>query len=73
MGNMTENKLGTGAEGKILLENGVPMMLSLFVAAFYNLADTFFVSQISGTGEAAAWLTARRYGKIRKGETPCGT
>lgn len=49
-----KNKLGAAPVGQLLLENALPLMLSLFVAAFYNLADTFFVSRLPGTGEAAA-------------------
>lgn len=41
-------------EGKLLLTMGVPLMISMLVTALYNIVDTFFVSRIPGTGEAAA-------------------
>jgi len=48
------NKMGTMNEFKLLLSTGVPLMVSMLVAALYNIVDTFFVSQIEGVGEAAA-------------------
>lgn len=48
-----ENKMGTMHEGKLLVSMGIPLMLSMLVAAFYNIVDTFYVSQMKGVGEAA--------------------
>lgn len=41
-------------EGKLLVSMGVPLMLSMLVTALYNIVDTFFVSHITGMGDAAA-------------------
>ncbi|MCM1167333.1 MAG: MATE family efflux transporter [Lachnospiraceae bacterium] len=49
-----QNKMGTLHEGKLLISMGIPLMLSMLVTALYNIVDTFFVSQIEGTGDAAA-------------------
>lgn len=46
--------MGTMQEGKLLLSMSVPLMISMLVAALYNIVDTFFVSRIEGYGEAAA-------------------
>lgn len=48
-----QNKMGTMHEGKLLLSMGTPLMLSMLVSALYNIVDSFFVSQISGIGDAA--------------------
>jgi len=48
------NKMGGENELKLLLTTGVPLMISMLVAALYNIVDTFFVSRIDGSGEAAA-------------------
>lgn len=50
----SQNKMGTMQENKLLLSMGVPLMLSMLVAALYNIIDTFFVSRIAGVGDAAA-------------------
>ena len=42
-----ENKLGTMPIGKLLLNMSVPMMVSMFVQALYNMVDSMFVAQIS--------------------------
>lgn len=49
-----QNKMGTMHEVKLLLTMGVPLMLSMLVTALYNIVDTFFVSRITGMGDAAA-------------------
>lgn len=49
-----ENKMAVMPEGKLLLTMSVPLMISLFVTALYNMVDTFFVSRMSGVGDAAA-------------------
>ncbi len=43
----TENKMGTMAEGKLLINMSLPMMISMFVQALYNIVDSIFVSRIS--------------------------
>lgn len=42
-----ENKLGTMPIGKLLLVMSVPMMISMFVQALYNMVDSMFVARIS--------------------------
>ena len=49
----TSNKMGTMPEGKLLLSMGTPLMMSMLVAALYNLVDSFFVAHIEGIGDAA--------------------
>lgn len=49
-----QNKMGTMPEGKLLIFMGAPLMLSMLVAAFYNIVDTYFVSQIPNLGDEAA-------------------
>lgn len=46
--------MGTMREGRLLLSMGVPLMISMLVTALYNIVDTFFVSRIEGSGDAAA-------------------
>ena len=42
-----ENKMGVMPVGKLLLNMGVPIMLSMLVQAMYNVVDSIFVSRIS--------------------------
>lgn len=42
-----ENKMGVMPEGKLLISMSLPMMISMFVQALYNIADSAFVSKIS--------------------------
>ncbi|MCM1529958.1 MAG: MATE family efflux transporter [Alistipes sp.] len=51
---ISQNKMGTMHEGRLLISMGVPLMLSMLITALYNIVDTFFVSRIEGAGEAAA-------------------
>lgn len=47
MGEMLgQNKMGVMPVPKLLLNMGVPMILSMLIQAVYNVVDTFFVSQI---------------------------
>lgn len=48
------NGMGTEPELRLLLSMGAPLMLSMFVSAFHNVLDTFFVARIPGIGDAAA-------------------
>lgn len=41
-----QNKMGIMPIPKLLLNMGVPMILSMLIQAIYNIVDTFFVSQI---------------------------
>lgn len=44
---MPENIMGTMPVKKLLLNMGVPMMISMLVQALYNVVDSIFVSRIS--------------------------
>lgn len=54
-----QNKMGVAPVKKLLLSMGLPMILSMMVQAFYNIVDSYFVSQMptraglagAGTGE----------------------
>lgn len=41
-----ENKMGTMPVNKLLLSMSLPMVISMLVMAFYNVVDSYFVSQI---------------------------
>lgn len=45
--NKKHNKMSAMAIPKLLLNMGLPMMLSMLGQAFYNIVDTFFVSRIT--------------------------
>ncbi len=48
------NKMGTANIKKLMLTMGLPMILSMVLQAFYNIVDSYFVSQIpGGIGESA--------------------
>ena len=42
-----ENKMGVMPINKLLLNMAVPIMISMLVQAFYNVVDSWFVSQLS--------------------------
>lgn len=42
-----ENRLGTMPIGKLLMVMSVPMMISFFIQALYNMVDSIFVAKIS--------------------------
>ncbi len=42
-----ENKLGTMPIGRLLISMSVPMMISFFIQALYNVVDSIFVAMIS--------------------------
>lgn len=50
---LKQNKMGTVPVPRLLLNLGVPMMLSMLVQALYNMVDTFFVSHIPATAQVA--------------------
>ena len=43
----TENKMGTGKISRLVLQTGVPLMLSLLINSLYNFVDSVFVSHVS--------------------------
>ena len=44
---VTENKMGTMPVGKLVLNMSLPMMISMFVQALYNIVDSVFVAMLS--------------------------
>lgn len=42
-----QNKLGTMPMGRLLISMSVPMMISFFIQALYNMVDSMFVARIS--------------------------
>lgn len=53
---MAENKMGTMPVGKLLVSMSLPMMISMFVQALYNIVDSIFVAQISENALTAVSL-----------------
>lgn len=51
-----ENKLGTMPVGRLLVTMAVPMMLSFFIQALYNIVDSMFVARISENALTAVSL-----------------
>lgn len=47
MKNESQNKLGEMPIGRLLLVMSVPMMISMFIQALYNVVDSIFVAKIS--------------------------
>ena len=45
--NRTDNKLGTMPIGRLLVVMSIPMMISFFIQALYNIVDSMFVARIS--------------------------
>ena len=54
--NRQGNKLGTMPVGKLLVTMAVPMMLSFFIQALYNIVDSIFVAKISENALTAVSL-----------------
>ncbi len=46
MQNTKENKMGVQNVNSLLLSMAIPMMISMFVQALYNIVDTMFVSKL---------------------------
>ncbi|GHV77602.1 MATE family efflux transporter [Spirochaetia bacterium] len=44
-----QNKMATTQVNKLLLAMGLPMIVSMMLQAFYNIVDSYFVSQIANT------------------------
>ncbi len=51
-----ENRLGTMPVGRLLLTMALPMMLSFFIQALYNIVDSMFVARISENALTAVSL-----------------
>ncbi|MBQ6380157.1 MAG: MATE family efflux transporter [Clostridia bacterium] len=50
---MKENKMGTMPVAKLLVTMSLPIIASMFVQAFYNVVDTYFISSVSQLGVTA--------------------
>ena len=48
-----ENKMATMPVNKLMLNMGVPMIISMMLQAVYNIVDSAFVANMEGTGEMA--------------------
>ncbi len=55
---VADNKMGTMPVNKLIINIGLPMILSMLVQAFYNIVDSIFVARISDTGSATSAGTA---------------
>ena len=53
---LKENKMGVMPEGKLLLNMALPMIASMLVQALYNVVDSVYVSQVSGSAVTALSL-----------------
>lgn len=52
----SQNKLGEMPIGKLLMVMSVPMMISMFIQALYNVVDSMFVAKISEEALAAVGI-----------------
>ena len=52
----TENKMGTMPIFQLLMSMAIPMMLSFFIQAMYNIVDSMFVARISENALTAVSL-----------------
>ena len=52
----SQNKLGVMPIGKLLISMSVPMMISMFIQALYNVVDSMFVAKISEEALAAVGI-----------------
>lgn len=53
MEEVSMNKMGVMPVGKLMLNIGIPMILSMVLQAVYNIVDSAFVSNMEGVGELA--------------------
>ncbi|MCR5061123.1 MAG: MATE family efflux transporter [Saccharofermentans sp.] len=53
---MSENKMGVMPVKKLILSMSLPMMISMLVQAFYNVADSLFVARVSEDALTAVTL-----------------
>ena len=50
---MKENKMATMPVNKLMINMGIPMIISMMLQAVYNIVDSAFVANMEGTGEMA--------------------
>ena len=48
-----ENKMAVMPVKKLMINMGIPMIISMMLQAVYNIVDSAFVANINGTGELA--------------------
>lgn len=48
---ITTNKMGVQSINKLMFSMGMPMIFSMMLQAFYNIVDSYFISNMKGTGE----------------------
>lgn len=53
----TQNKLGSMPMGRLLVSMSLPMMVSFFIQALYNIVDSMFVALISENALSAVSLS----------------
>lgn len=51
MKDVSMNKMGTMPINKLMLNMGIPMILSMVLQAVYNIVDSAFVSNMPENGE----------------------
>ena len=51
-------QMTTAPVKSLIIKLAIPTMISMMITSIYNMADTFFVGQISGGSEAATSATA---------------
>jgi Na+-driven multidrug efflux pump len=52
----TENKMGVMPISRLLITMSIPMMISMFVQALYNIVDSIFVSRLGENALTAVTL-----------------
>ncbi|MGN0161401.1 MAG: MATE family efflux transporter [Lachnospiraceae bacterium] len=50
---LNDNKMATMPVNKLMINMGVPMIISMMLQAVYNIVDSAFVANIEGSGEMA--------------------
>lgn len=53
MENVKQNKMAEMPVNKLMLNMGIPMILSMMLQAAYNIVDSAFVANMQENGEAA--------------------
>lgn len=49
----SKNKMAQMPVGRLMINMGIPMILSMMLQAVYNIVDSAFVSNMESNGEAA--------------------
>ena len=51
--NKAEKRMATATVGRLMLQMGTPMILSMMLQAVYNIVDSYFVANMAEKGEIA--------------------